>query len=192
MDTLTLQPQEEQRTLWYVIWVIICAIGTPVMLLLLIANPIVFALPLILWMIIMVLILLWIPAYYSTIRYVIEDDAVRGQGGVFWKRYVTVPFVKITNIDITQGPLQRAFNLGAIHIQTAGAGANQGAHAELRLVGIRELEAVKETIRERIRTYDRGHVKPPSDESPGESTEPPVLRQILQELRAIRETLEKR
>ena len=193
MDTLVLRPEKELRTVWHVICIIVSAIGTLVLLLLAIANVIVFGPLLLLWLLVMLLIRVWwIPLYYDSISYAIEDDAVRGQSGVFWKRYVTVPFVKTTNIDITQGPLQRVYDIGTIHIQTAGAGGNQGIHAELRLVGIRELETVKETIRERIRTYDRGHVKPPSDESPGESTEPPVLRQILQELRAIRETLEKR
>jgi len=96
-------------------------------LLLAIANVIVFGPLLLLWLLVMLLIRVWwIPLYYDSISYAIEDDAVRGQSGVFWKRYVTVPFVKITNINITQGPLQRVYDIGTIHIQTAGAGGNQG------------------------------------------------------------------
>ncbi len=193
MDTLALRPEKELRTVWHVICIIVSAIGTLVFFLLALANVIVFGLLLLLWLLVMLLIRVWwIPLYYDSISYAIEDDAVRGQSGVFWKRYVTVPFVKITNIDITQGPLQRVYDIGTIHIQTAGAGGNQGGHAELRLVGIRELETIKETIRERIRTYDRGKVGQPSAQSPGEKMEPPVLQQILQELRVIRELLEKR
>ena len=192
MDTVTLQPDKAQRTLWYITWLIVFIIGTPVMLLLLLAEPVVFVLPLILWLLIMVLILLWIPAYYRSVSYAIEDDAIRGESGVFWKRYVTVPFTKITNIDVTQGPLQRAFGIGTISVQTAGAGGNQAIRAELRLIGIRYLEGVKEKIRERIRTYSDGKVKQQPIEPAGKTKEPPVLEQILQELRAIRETLEKR
>jgi len=193
MDTLALRPEKELRTVWHVICIIVSAIGTLAFLLLAMVNVVVFGLLLLLWLLLMLLIRLWwIPAYYDSISYIIEDDAVTGQGGVIWKRYVTVPFTKITNIDITQGPLQRAYNLGTIHVQTAGAGGNQGGYAELRLVGIRELEAVKETIRERIRTYDRGKVGQPSAQPLGDMTEPPVLQEILQELRAIRDALEKR
>jgi membrane protein YdbS with pleckstrin-like domain len=192
MNTLTLQPEQDQRTLWYVIWIIIFAIGMPVLLLLLLANAVVFGLLLVLWLLVMVLIVLWIPAYYRSISYAIEDDAVRGQAGVFWKRYVTVPFAKITNIDVTQGPLQRAFNIGTIHVQTAGAGASQGARAELRLVGIRQLEGIKETIRERIRTYDSGKAERQAAEPPGGKAGEPVLQQILVELQAIRELLKDR
>jgi len=192
MDTMTLQPEKELRTLWYVIWIIVSAVGTPVLLLLLLANAVVFGLVFVVWLLIMVLILLWIPAYYSSIGYTIEDDAIRGQAGVFWKRYVTVPFAKITNIDVTQGPLERAFSIGTIHIQTAGAGGAQGAHAELTLVGIRQLEPVKETIRERIRACDRGKAERKATEPPAEKTEQPVLEQILLELQAIRKLLENR
>lgn len=192
MDTLTLQPEKGQRTLWYVNWIIVSAIGTPVLLLLLLANPVVFGLVLMVWLLVMVLLLLWIPAYYNSISYAIEDDAVRGQAGVFWKRYVTVPFVKITNIDITQGPLERAFNIGTIHVQTAGASGGQSTHAELRLVGIRQLEPIKETIRERIRAHDRTRVERQAAEPSAEKVEQPVLQQILLELQAIRELLKNR
>jgi membrane protein YdbS with pleckstrin-like domain len=192
MDALTLRPEPQERTMWYVIWVIVFAIGTPILLLLLLANPIFFGVVLFFWLVIMVLDLLWIPAFYRSIGYSIENDAIRGQSGVFWQRHVTVPFVKITNLDVTQGPLQRAFNLGTIHIQTAGAGGSQGGHAELRLVGIRQLESTRETIREKIRTYDRTKPEPPAGEPPAGTTAPPILQQILQELQAIRELLQKR
>jgi membrane protein YdbS with pleckstrin-like domain len=152
MDTLTLRPEKAMRTLWYVIWIIVAAIGTPIMLLLLVAEAVVFVLPLIIWLVVMILILLWIPAYYNSISYAVEDDTIRGEVGVFWKRSVTVPFVKITNIDVTQGPLQRALSIGTIHVQTAGAGGNQAIRAELRLVGIRYLEGVKEKIRELLQS----------------------------------------
>jgi membrane protein YdbS with pleckstrin-like domain len=192
MDALTLRPEPQQRTLWYVIWGIVFAPGTLVLLLLLLANPVVFAVLLVLWLVVMVLILLWIPAFYRSIGYSIESDAVRGQAGVFWRRHVTVPFVKITNIDVTQSPLQRAFNLGTINIQTAGAGGSQGAHAELRLVGIRQLEGTRETIREKIRTYDHVKAEAQPVEPAAGTTDQPVLQKILQELQAIRELLQKR
>jgi membrane protein YdbS with pleckstrin-like domain len=192
MDALTLRPEPEQRTLWYVTWGIVFAPGTLALLLLLLANPVVFGVLLVVWLVVMVLILLWIPAFYQSIGYSIESDAVRGQAGVFWRRHVTVPFVKITNIDVTQGPLQRAFNLGTIQIQTAGAGGSQGAHAELRLVGIRQLESTRETIREKIRTYDTRRLEGQAAEPPGPTPDQPVLQQILQELQAIRELLQKR
>ncbi len=192
MDTLALQPEKELRTLWLVTWIIVCAIGTPVLLLLLLAQVVVFGLLLMIWLLVLVLILLWIPAYYNSISYAIEEDAVRGQNGVFWKRFVTVPFAKITNIDVTQGPLERAFHIGTINIQTAGAAASQTSRAELCLMGVRQLEAVKETIRERIKSCDKAKVQPQPAEPSIETTDQPVLQQILLELQTIRELLKNR
>ncbi len=192
METSTFQPEKELRTLWLVTWIIACVVGTPVLVLLLLANAVVFGLLLMVWLLVLVLVLLWIPAYCNSISYWIEEDAVRGQAGVFWRKYVTVPYAKITNIDIRQGPLERAFHIGTINLQTAGAGGSQGTRAELSLMGIRQLEPVKETIRERIRTYDRGKAQPQPAEPPAEKVEPPVLQQILLELQAIRELLKNR
>ncbi|MFQ5917784.1 MAG: PH domain-containing protein [Candidatus Binatia bacterium] len=70
----------------------------------------------------MVPILLWIPAFYKSLEYIIDSDSVKIRKGVFWRKRVAVPYQKITNVDITQGPVQRMFNIGTIHVQTAGAG----------------------------------------------------------------------
>ncbi len=43
MDTLTLRPEKDLRTLWCVIWAIAFAIGTTLLLLLMLANAVLFA-----------------------------------------------------------------------------------------------------------------------------------------------------
>lgn len=192
MDTVTLRPEKELRTMWHAVWTIISAIGTLVLLLLGLANPVVFWLLMLVWLLVMPLIRLWwIPAYYDSIRYAIEDDAIRGEYGVFWKRFVTVPFTKITNIDVTQGPLQRAYGISTIGVQTAGAGGNQGIHPELRLVGIRDVDGLREMVREKIRACSGAGARQPV-QSPAESKDQPVLRQMLRELQSIRELLQNR
>jgi membrane protein YdbS with pleckstrin-like domain len=69
---------------------------------------------------------------------------------VFWQKRVTVPYAKITNIDVTQGPLQRSFDIGTIRVQTAGAGGAQGEQAEMVLWGLRDLEEVQNQIMRRV------------------------------------------
>jgi putative membrane protein len=192
MDTLTLRPEKDLRTLWCVIWAIVFAIGTLLLLLLMLANAVLFGIVLLLWLITMVLIVLWLPAYHATLLYTIEGDAIRGKGGVFWRKHVTVPAWKITNMDVTQGPLQRLFRLGTIHVQTAGAGGAQGAQAELRLLGIRDLEGVKEAITERIRGYDAAReARGAAPHSPS-GDEQQILSEILRELQTIRTLLQNR
>ena len=192
METLNLRPDKAQKILWYLDWFIVFLVGTVVMVLVTFAHWAIFAVVLIVWLIIMVLSLLWISAYYRSINYAIEEDAIRGEIGVFWKKFVTVPFTKITNIDATQGPLQRMLGIGTIFVQTAGAAGNQAVRAELQLIGIRYIEGVREKIREKIRTYNGGKVKQQPVEPLVETKEQPVLLQILFELRAIRELLQNR
>ena len=197
MQTTTLKPEKELKSLLYVCWAIPFVIGLVVLLVLLLGTreqaSVVLGFVLVGFLVAMFLILLWVPVYYESLEYVIDAEAVRSKGGVFWKKYVTIPFRMITHVDITQGPLERALNIGTIHVQTAGAGGPEASKAELKLVGMRDLEQVKESVMERIR--GRG----PSSGSLGSEPEgaesagaPEVLERMLEELEAIRGLLEKR
>jgi uncharacterized protein len=74
------------------------------------------------WILAFIPVLFWIPKAYRILEYFIDDDSIKMQAGVVWKKNVTVPYEKITNIDVTSGPVQRKFNVGTIHVQTAGYG----------------------------------------------------------------------
>ena len=134
MEKLTLKPKKEQRTLWLITLAIIFVFGTPFWIVIpFFAGEIVilFGVFLFIWLVIMILTAIWIPAAFKALEYTIDEDGVKMKGGVVWKKYVTVPYSKITNVDITRGPLQRLFNIGTIHVQTAGAAGKQGEKAEL-------------------------------------------------------------
>lgn len=139
----------------------------------------------------MSLILLWIPAFYKSLEYIIDSDSVKIRQGVFWRKRITVPYTKITNIDVTQGPIQRIFNIGTIHVQTAGAGGAPGAQAEIRLLGIRDTDGLKDTIMEKIRGYTISEHEEVKKEVVQES-DSEIFRHMLKELTAIHEALEKR
>ena len=138
--------------------------------------------------------LIWIPAFFRELEYAIEEDIVRGKKGVFFKKRVTVPFTKITNIDITQGPMQRFFNIGSIHVQTAGATGPSGHNPELRIDGIADCDKLKDEIMTRVKGFLLKHnsstiqTSAPAENIPGEN---PTLVKILDELTAIRKALEK-
>ena len=155
-------------------------------------NIILFMVILFIWLIVMLLIVLWIPASFKALEYSIDSDGVKMKGGVVWKKHVTVPYSKITNVDITRGPLQRYYNIGTIHIQTAGAAGKQGERAELKLSGIRELDKVREVIIENIRGLDSpagNRKKTRTEERDGADT---IFKDILNELKDIKGILKKR
>ena len=97
------------------------------------------------------LLTVWIGAYHASLEYVIDDDAVKAKRGVFWQESVAVPYSKITNIDVTQGPLQRRYGLSTVHVQTAGAGGPSAARAELCLHGLKNADEVKEAILAKVK-----------------------------------------
>ncbi len=192
MEPIVLKPEKEQKTMWFIGWIVPFVIGLVLWVVLLLAvDKLIFSLFVVGWVILMPLILLWIPAFYKSLEYIIDSDSVKMRKGVFWRKRVTVPYTKITNIDVTQGPIQRIFNIGTIHIQTAGAGGAPGAQAELRLLGIRDTDGLKDTIMERVRGYTISAPEEVKKEVVQES-DSEIFRHMLKELTAIHEALEKR
>jgi len=190
MEPIVLKPENEQKTLWIIDWAIPFVIGLIVLVILaLFVERVVFGICLAGWLIVMLLILLWIPAFYKSLEYVIDSDSVKAKAGVFWRKHVTIPYTKVTNLDVTQGPIERIFDIGTIHVQTAGAGGQQGAKAEQKLVGIRNLDGLKDTIMERIRDYTIAGLDK-SKEAVAQEEGSQIFERILKELKAIRQVLE--
>ena len=99
--------------------------------------------------------------------------------GVIWRKKNIVPYSKITNVDVSQGPLERALGIASIKIQTAGySGA---ARPEASLIGIRNYERLKKTILEKVRKSTTAI-----------SQEEEVSTRILEELKTIRGLLEEK
>jgi uncharacterized protein len=131
-------------------------------------------------------VLWYIPAYYKSLEYRIEPDGVKANRGVFWRKKTTVPYRKITNVDITQGPVERLYGLSTLHVQTAGVSGPEGSKAELVFYGIRDCEDMKDSI---LRHLEEPMPKAaPLPSKP--SNESDVLQAILKELTQIRIKLE--
>lgn len=192
MKPVMIKPEKELKTTMFIVWGIVLVAVLAFLSPLIIFVPetsakVVLGIFLIIFLLIMVLWAFWIPAFYKTLEYYIDSEAVKMNRGVFWKRLVTVPYGKITNVDVTQGPLQRMYRIGTIHVQTAGAGGAQGAQAELRLNGVRDLKGLKDIIMEGV----RGHKSIQPEKTEDYIYDSKILRSILKELQAIHEALEK-
>ena len=196
MKPLIIEPEKELKTVGFIVWWIVFVLVTVALLLPALFIPeqagrYVFTGLLVVYWIIAGLWAMWIPAYFKTLEYSVEDDTVKLSMGVYWKKRVTVPYTKITNVDVTQGPLQRKYGIGTVHVQTAGAGGAQGAQAELRMAGIRNLENVKDVIMERVKGTGGGNIVD-SGKEPLYRNDALVLSKILTELIAIRQELHNR
>ena len=194
MSPLELRPEPAQRTAWIVQLVLVTLLA-----LLLFMTPLVaakspqdtLALSTLLGVILLLalFVLAWIPLYHRSLHYEIDDTEIRVSKGVVWRSRVTVPYTKVTNVDLTQGPLERMFGIGRVKVQTAGYGGKQGQRAEQALVGLRDFNRIRDLIMERIAAHNR---------APGmerkEASAPVVagatMEKMLEELTAIRRLLE--
>lgn len=132
---------------------------------------------------VVVFVAVWIPLYYRSVVYHLSGTEMTWKRGVWFRGTGIVPYNRITNVDIVQGPLMRIFGISNLRIQTAGYSAQ--AQAEIRIQGIEEPEEVRELIMAQVRG------RPPvAATTGGEETVETPEDAVLAELRGIRRVLE--
>lgn len=131
----------------------------------------------------------WVGKYVESVSFTLERDRMVFERGVWWRRKSFVPYNRITNVDVIQGPISRAFGLGKVMIQTAGYSATAGSQgsmfAEASIFGVRNFEEIKDTILGFVSKQ-----RPIAVEAATEQED--INVQILQEIKKIRERLEMR
>lgn len=92
----------------------------------------------------------WAGLSYSNFKYELKDEGLRIERGVIWKKYVTIPYDRIQNVDILRGLIARILGISDLQIQTAGGitNANYGSFSEGRLPGL--LPEVAEQLRDEV------------------------------------------
>jgi membrane protein YdbS with pleckstrin-like domain len=137
--------------------------------------------------VIVVLFAIWTKLYYDSMWYELHDDEMRWKRGVIFRRTGIVPYNRITNIDIRQGPVMRRLEISTISIQTAGYSGQ--AQAEIRIEAIVHAEELRELIRSMVRVTGGGDGTGTGRTATQQKT---TDLQILEELKAIRELLERK
>lgn len=136
--------------------------------------------------------LFWVGKYYDTVLFELKDDEVTWRRGVWFRMTGIVPYDRITNIDIYQGPLMRHFGFSCIKIQTAGYSA-QANRSEITLEGIVEAEELRERLRALIRETRKATGPTDATGTPARPVISPGSGDpLIDEVRAIRRLLEER
>lgn len=91
----------------------------------------------------------WARLYYVSMWYEMRDDEMSWKRGVWFRRTGIVPYNRITNLDIIQGPVMRILGISTLSIQTAGYSGQ--AVPEIRIEGIEHAEELRELIRSLVR-----------------------------------------
>jgi uncharacterized membrane protein YdbT with pleckstrin-like domain len=63
---------------------------------------------------------------YSRWKYEITKDGVRLEKGIIWKKYTSVPYDRVQNVDLHRGIFARMFGFTTVEIETAGSSGGWG------------------------------------------------------------------
>jgi membrane protein YdbS with pleckstrin-like domain len=141
--------------------------------------------------------LFWIPAmllsgpYFRSMRYEIHTDEVIVHVGIWTQSVKHVPYRTVTNMTVQRDILDRwVFNIGTLKIQTAGMSGQTGAEESLK--GMENVQEVYDLVATELRRF-RGSMAPTAAEMESTAPEPggDLMRAVLEELKAIREVLER-
>jgi len=100
---------------------------------------------------------IWSRLSYKNYKYELRADGFRKEHGVISKKYVTIPYERIQNVDIFRGLIARLLGLSDLNIQTAGMSGTSGSYggaSEGRLPGLNP--QVAEQLRDELIARARG------------------------------------
>ena len=143
-------------------------------------------------------LLWWLPAmilagfYFRSLKYEIRDDEVIVHAGIWTKSVKHVPYRTVTNLKVRRDIFDRwFFGIGSLKIQTAGMSGSTGA--EESLLGLENVSEAYDIVAAKLRKF-RGGMSPTAAGVEGEADmdSSTLLGDLLNEVRAIRKTLEKK
>ncbi len=94
------------------------------------------------WVVVYVLALLYMRKAFRYKGFVVRQKDIIYKKGWLWNNTLTVPFNRIQHCEVSQGPIEKMFNLSKLNIYTAG-----GQNSDMKLPGLSSEEASK------IKTY---------------------------------------
>jgi membrane protein YdbS with pleckstrin-like domain len=75
---------------------------------------------------------------YAFAGYALRERDIIYKHGVLWRTVTSIPFNRIQHCEISQGPVENAFDLATLRVFTAG-----GSASDLSIEGLRHVDAVK-------------------------------------------------
>ena len=63
---------------------------------------------------------LWPSVVHRHASWRLDDEGLEIRRGVLWRHQITIPLGRVQHADVSQGPLQRMFELGTLTVHTAG------------------------------------------------------------------------
>lgn len=126
---------------------------------------------------------------YHSMRYRFTDEGVSMSWGILFRRQILLNYARIQDIHLHSNVVERWLGLARLQIQTASGSAS----AEMTLEGLTQFEEVRDFLYSRMRGVKEVSPAHPAAVAPLEGVRnedlAALLREIAQELRALREAL---
>ena len=142
---------------------------------------------LLMWCIAVPIIILWI----KNLSYYIEDDRITIFKGILTKQQQNIPYRAITDFILHRSLYDRFLGIGAIRIQTAGQSVTATGY-EGQLAGLILWEDLHQQLRNKVKKLHPVAESTTVAEQTTVKLSDDKLQQILEQLKAIRELLEKK
>ncbi len=89
---------------------------------------------------------------YRSIWYIVTNEEIIVQRGVIFHTIIVAPFAKITNVNISRGPVEQILGLGTVKIEVAGL-YMYGLKYTPRINGITNYKELSDLISSKLREY---------------------------------------
>jgi putative membrane protein len=90
--------------------------------------------------------------HWSRFEFRVGADEIRIDSGVLSRRHRSIPFDRIQDVDIVQGPLARLLGLAEVRFETGGGGGRHPEEGVLQTVALRRAEEIRALVRGRRTT----------------------------------------
>lgn len=97
---------------------------------------------------------------YKYWKYQLIDSAIKIEKGIILKKYISIPYDRIQNVDIYRGILAQILGLSDVQIQTAGYSASRrsghGSEGQLPGLDMVVAENLRDDLINRIKKNNQG------------------------------------
>ena len=125
---------------------------------------------------------------YQTMRYRFDEHGVNMRWGILFRREVSLAYARLQDIHLTSNVVERWLGLAEVKLSTASGSVG----AEMTIEGRQDFEVIRDFLYSRMRGAQEPAVRAPSASEPAPSSDiAAALRQVSDDLRAVRAALER-
>jgi len=99
---------------------------------------------------------IWARLFYNSYFFELTEESIKIESGVIYKKYISIPYERIQNVDIYRGIIARVLDLSDIYIQTAGYSGYIQTEGRLPGLSREDAEKIREDLIQRAKGTKQG------------------------------------